>query len=372
MRIRRGTREDGTGCQCQLALVESMQAATAAADAPADGGDAAGVGRRGGDRGDRRRTQAATRTTQRDGIRDKTLTTGAGDATVKIPKTRTGSFFPALRPPPTRRRRPARGGHAGLREGVYRAVGQRRGHCDRQHRGVQERGVADLRRTRHGRRWARAWTTARPAGWADGGRPAACRRWDPTVRGLAWLDADGLGGAVGGRRTARCCRCAGFGWGPLSATLERAWKATGCTRYGSLTERRRADGPAGRGTGDAASHWAECSAQVSQQGPRREGWSGRSSFTLSGCWKLNPDDQRPAGAPGRPGVPGRRDQHPPPRGRPRARSASHVCPSLIGHGAPLVEVQRLLGHASLATTQIYLTTRPDQLRRSVAANPLTT
>lgn len=46
--------------------------------------------------------------------------------------------------------------------------------------------------------------------------------------------------------------------------------------------------------------------------------------------------------------------------------------SLIGHGAPLVEVQRLLGHASLATTQIYLTTRPDQLRRSVAANPLTT
>ena len=33
-----------------------------------------------------------TRTTQRNGTRDKTLTTGVGDVTVKIPKTRTGSF----------------------------------------------------------------------------------------------------------------------------------------------------------------------------------------------------------------------------------------------------------------------------------------
>ena len=32
--------------------------------------------------------------------------------------------------------------------------------------------------------------------------------------------------------------------------------------------------------------------------------------------------------------------------------------SLIEHGASLVEVQQLLGHASLATTQIYLATHP--------------
>ena len=40
-----------------------------------------------------------TRTTQRNGTRDKTVTTTAGDLTVKIPKVRTGSFFPALLAP---------------------------------------------------------------------------------------------------------------------------------------------------------------------------------------------------------------------------------------------------------------------------------
>jgi putative transposase len=40
-----------------------------------------------------------TRTTQRNGTRDKLVTTAAGDLTVKIPKTRTGSFFPALLAP---------------------------------------------------------------------------------------------------------------------------------------------------------------------------------------------------------------------------------------------------------------------------------
>jgi putative transposase len=43
------------------------------------------------------RTEA--RTTQRNGTRDKLLTTAAGDLTVKIPKVRTGSFFPALLAP---------------------------------------------------------------------------------------------------------------------------------------------------------------------------------------------------------------------------------------------------------------------------------
>ena len=40
-----------------------------------------------------------TRTTQRNGTRDKTVTTTAGDLTVKIPKVRTGSFFPSLLAP---------------------------------------------------------------------------------------------------------------------------------------------------------------------------------------------------------------------------------------------------------------------------------
>jgi putative transposase len=43
------------------------------------------------------RTEA--RITQRNGTRDKTVTTTAGDLTVKIPKVRTGSFFPALLEP---------------------------------------------------------------------------------------------------------------------------------------------------------------------------------------------------------------------------------------------------------------------------------
>jgi putative transposase len=39
------------------------------------------------------------RTTQRNGTRDKLVTTAAGDLTVRIPKVRTGSFFPALLAP---------------------------------------------------------------------------------------------------------------------------------------------------------------------------------------------------------------------------------------------------------------------------------
>ena len=40
-----------------------------------------------------------TRTTQRNGTRDKTITTATGDVMVKIPKVRTGAFFPALLAP---------------------------------------------------------------------------------------------------------------------------------------------------------------------------------------------------------------------------------------------------------------------------------
>lgn len=39
------------------------------------------------------------RTTQRNGTREKVVATTAGDLTVKIPKTRTGSFFPSLLAP---------------------------------------------------------------------------------------------------------------------------------------------------------------------------------------------------------------------------------------------------------------------------------
>ncbi|WP_030512650.1 IS256 family transposase, partial [Microbispora rosea] len=37
-----------------------------------------------------------TRTTQRNGYRDRLLTTAAGDLELKIPKLRSGSFFPSL------------------------------------------------------------------------------------------------------------------------------------------------------------------------------------------------------------------------------------------------------------------------------------
>lgn len=43
--------------------------------------------------------RSTARTTQRNGARDKLLTIGVGDVAVKIPKTRTGSFFPALLAP---------------------------------------------------------------------------------------------------------------------------------------------------------------------------------------------------------------------------------------------------------------------------------
>src|SRR4051795_1732022 len=43
--------------------------------------------------------RTASRTTQRNGTRDKTVTTGVGDVMVRIPKTRTGSFFPSLLAP---------------------------------------------------------------------------------------------------------------------------------------------------------------------------------------------------------------------------------------------------------------------------------
>ena len=63
------------------------------------------------------------RTTQRNGTRDKLVTTGAGDLTVKIPKVRTGSFFPALLAP---RRRIDVALHAVVMQAYVEGVSTRR------------------------------------------------------------------------------------------------------------------------------------------------------------------------------------------------------------------------------------------------------
>lgn len=64
-----------------------------------------------------------TRTTQRNGTRDKTVTTAAGDLTVRIPKVRTGSFFPALLAP---RRRIDVALHAVVMQAYVEGVSSRR------------------------------------------------------------------------------------------------------------------------------------------------------------------------------------------------------------------------------------------------------
>jgi putative transposase len=67
--------------------------------------------------------RAETRTTHRNGSRDKLVTTGVGDVTVKIPKTRTGSFFPALLAP---RRRIDVALHAVVMQAFIEGVSTRR------------------------------------------------------------------------------------------------------------------------------------------------------------------------------------------------------------------------------------------------------
>src|SRR5512144_549081 len=64
-----------------------------------------------------------TRTTRRNGSRPKTITTAAGDVTVAIPKTRTGSFFPSLLEP---RRRIDRALHAVICEAYVHGVSTRK------------------------------------------------------------------------------------------------------------------------------------------------------------------------------------------------------------------------------------------------------
>ena len=67
--------------------------------------------------------RSEARTTQRNGTRDKLVTTAAGDLTVKIPKVRTGSFFPALLAP---RRRIDVALHAVVMQAYVEGVSTRR------------------------------------------------------------------------------------------------------------------------------------------------------------------------------------------------------------------------------------------------------
>ena len=67
--------------------------------------------------------RSAARTTQRNGARETLLTTGLGDVTVRIPKTRTGSFFPALLAP---RRRIDVALHAVIMQAYVEGVSTRR------------------------------------------------------------------------------------------------------------------------------------------------------------------------------------------------------------------------------------------------------
>ena len=70
-----------------------------------------------------RHERSASRTTQRNGTRDRLVATTAGDVTVAIPKTRTGSFFPSLLAP---RRRVDRALHAVVCEAYVHGVSTRK------------------------------------------------------------------------------------------------------------------------------------------------------------------------------------------------------------------------------------------------------
>jgi putative transposase len=69
-----------------------------------------------------RHERSATRTTQRNGSRDKVVSSTVGDLTVKIPKTRTGTFFPSLLTP---RRRIDQALHAVVMEAYVHGVSTR-------------------------------------------------------------------------------------------------------------------------------------------------------------------------------------------------------------------------------------------------------
>lgn len=94
------------------------------------------------------------RTTQRNGSRPRTLTTTAGDLELRIPKLRSGSFFPSLL---ERRRRVDQALFAVIMEAYLHGVSTRKGRrpgqgLGRRHRHLEVGGVADLWRPRRGGR----------------------------------------------------------------------------------------------------------------------------------------------------------------------------------------------------------------------------
>uniref|UniRef100_UPI00301A8A68 IS256 family transposase n=1 Tax=Aquipuribacter sp. SD81 TaxID=3127703 RepID=UPI00301A8A68 len=100
----------GDGAQLMRSALESMLQALVEAEATAHIGA-------------ERHQRSDTRNTQRNGHRDKLVTTTAGDVTVRIPKTRTGSFFPALLAP---RRRIDVALHAVVMQAYVEGVSTRR------------------------------------------------------------------------------------------------------------------------------------------------------------------------------------------------------------------------------------------------------
>jgi putative transposase len=93
--------------------------------------------------------RSENRTGLRNGSRPRTLSTTAGDLELRIPKLRTGSFFPNLL---ERRRRVDQALFAVIMEAYLHGVSTRKvddlqGH-GRRHRDLQVRGLADLRRPR--------------------------------------------------------------------------------------------------------------------------------------------------------------------------------------------------------------------------------
>jgi putative transposase len=70
-----------------------------------------------------RHERTPARTTQRNGSRERLVTTTAGDVTVGIPKLRTGSFFPSLLQP---RRRVDKALHAVICEAYVHGVSTRK------------------------------------------------------------------------------------------------------------------------------------------------------------------------------------------------------------------------------------------------------
>ena len=120
--------------------------------------------------GPHERTEA--RTAQRNGSRPRTLSTTAGDLELRIPKLRTGSFFPSLL---ERRRRVDQALFAVVMEAYLHGVSTRKVDdlvkaLGRRHRHLQVRGVPDLRRPgRRGRRVPRTgrWpsTPSRTCSW---------------------------------------------------------------------------------------------------------------------------------------------------------------------------------------------------------------